>query len=188
MKAITLFWLFIACVSCSNSTPKSNIATQDKATSVLNIYVLNTLKTLLNRDVNEVKGLLYPDWVSLRDTVFESDDESQWKGIVFYNKSKGLLFVETSWENENIIKRITVLSSDIVGLYGLKIGAKFIDISPYLSQIIPSYPDGYFGLKVKNDNQITCFFDISNNSDISIGNVKFETIPDNLVVEQILIE
>jgi len=188
MKTITLFWIFIVCVSCFNNASKSNIIRQDNTASSLNIYVLDTLKTILTKNVNEVKNFHYPDGISLRDTVFESDDESQWKGFVFYNKSKRLLFIETSWENEKIIKRITIVSSDIVGTNGLKIGAKFIDISPYLSQIIPSYPDGYFGLKVKNDSQITCFFDINNNSDLSIGNVKFETIPDNLVVEQILIE
>lgn len=188
MKAITLFWLFIACVSCSNSTPKSNIIAQSNTLSVLNVHLIDTLKTLINRDVNEVKSLRYPVGVSVRDTVFESDDESQWKGIVFYEKSKELLFVETSWENENIIKRITVLSSDIAGVNGLKIGAKFKDIKSNLSQTIPSYPDGYFGLKYKNDNQITCFFDIGNNPDLSIGNVNFERIPDDLIVNQILIE
>jgi len=81
-----------------------------------------------------------------------------------------------------------VLSSDIVGMKGLKIGAKFIDVKSDLSQTIPSYPDGYFGLKVKNDNQVTCFFNISNNQNLGVGNVKFETIPEDIVVEQILIE
>lgn len=57
-----------------------------------------------------------------------------------------------------------------------------------LSETIPSYPDGYLGLKVKNDNQVTCFFNISNNQNLGIGNFKFETIPENIVVEQIPIE
>lgn len=188
MKAITLFWLLIACIGCSNSTPKIKIAAQDEAGSVLNVYNLDTLKLLLNKNINEIKSFRYPMGVSLKDTVFESEDEAQWKGVVFYNKSVVLLFVETSWENVSIAKRITVLSSDIVGMKGLKTGAKFIDIKSDLSQTIPSYPDGYFGLKVKNDNQVTCFFNISNNQNLGVGNVKFETIPVGIVVEQILIE
>lgn len=188
MKAITLFWLFIACISCSNNTPKSIIATQDESGFVLNVYNLDTLKLLLNKNINEIKSFRYPVGVSLKDTVFESEDEAQWKGVVFYNKSVILLFVETSWENASIAKRITVLSSDIVGIKGLKIGAKFMDIKSNLSPIIPSYPDGYFGLKVKNDNQVTCFFNISNNENLGVGNVEFDTIPENIVVEKILIE
>lgn len=188
MKAITLFWLFIACMGCSNSTPKSIIAAQDESGSVLNVYNLDTLKLLLNKNINEIKSFRYPVGVSLKDTVFESEDEAQWKGVVFYNKSVALLFVEASWENASIAKRITVLSSDIVGMKGLKIGAKFMDIKSDLSPTIPSYPDGYFGLKVKNDNQVTCFFNISNNENLGVGNVEFETIPENIVVEQILIE
>jgi|GEM_PF-3378478 hypothetical protein len=188
MKAITLLWLLIACIGCSNSTPKNKITAQDEAGSVLNVYNLDTLKLLLNRNINEIKSFRYPMGISLKDTVFESEDEAQWKGVVFYNKSVVLLFVETNWENTSIVKRITVLSSDIVGMKGLKIGAKFIDVKSDLSQTIPSYPDGYFGLKVKNDNQVTCFFNISNNQNLGVGNVKFETIPEDIVVEQILIE
>ncbi|MHC1707093.1 MAG: hypothetical protein AB9842_06170 [Bacteroidales bacterium] len=188
MKAITSFWLLIACIGCSNSTPKSIIPAQDEAGSVINVFNLDTLKLLLNKNISEIKSFRYPDGVSLKDTVFESDDEAQWKGEVFYNKSDVLLFVETSWENASIVKRITVLSSHVVGMKGLKIGAKFIEIKSDLSQTIPSYPDGYFGLKVKNDNQVTCFFNISNNQNLGVGNVKFENIPEDIVVEQILIE
>lgn len=188
MKAITLLWLLIVCIGCSNSTQKNKIIAQDQADSVLNVYNLDTLKLLLNRDINEIKSFRYPIGISLKDTVFESEDEAQWKGVVFYNKSVVLLFVETSWKNTSIVKRITVLSSYIVGLKGLKIGVKFIDIKSDLSQTIPSYPDGYLGLKVKNDNQVTCFFNISNNLNLGLSNVKFETIPENIVVEQILIE
>jgi len=108
--------------------------------------------------------------------------------MVFYKESQVLFFVETSWKNENIIKRITVISNAIIGLNNLKIGAKFKDIKTNLSQTIPSYPDGYFGLKDKNNKHITYFFDIGKNSNLSIGNVKFETIPNNLIISQILIE
>jgi hypothetical protein len=188
MKMLSLFWLLMIFVSCSNSTSKSNLVAKNNANSFFNVYVLDTLKSLINRDINEVKKLHYSQDVSLRDTIFESEDESNWKGIVFYRGNQILLFVETSWEDLNIIKRITVLSSAVDGLNDLKIGAKFKDIKPNLSQAIPSYPDGYFGLKDKNDKQITYFFDIGNNSDLSIGNVKFETIPDNIIVNQILIE
>lgn len=62
------------------------------------------------------------------------------------------------------------------------------DIKSLLSQTIPTYPDGYLGLKVKNDNQVTCFFNIINNQNLGVGNVAFEAIPEDFVVAQILIE
>jgi len=104
MKAITLLWLLIACIGCSNSTPKNKITAQDEAGSVLNVYNLDTLKLLLNRNINEIKSFRYPMGISLKDTVFESEDEAQWKGVVFYNKSVVLLFVETNWEKYEYCK------------------------------------------------------------------------------------
>lgn len=188
MKTITLLWLLIAFVGCSNSTPKTKISAQNNIGTILNVYNLDNLKFLLNRNINELECIQYPMGVSLKDTIFESEDETQWKGLVFYKKTVALLFVETSWENVTIVKRITVLNSDIIGIQGLRIGAKFGDIKSLLSQTIPTYPDGYLGLKVKNDNQVTCFFNIINNQNLGVGNVAFEAIPEDLVVAQILIE
>ena len=126
--------------------------------------------------------------ISLKDTTFESEDGSNWKGIVFYRGFKLLLIVETSLENVNVIKRIDILNSSIIGLNGLKIGSKFKDVKHYLSPKIPSYPDGYFGLKDKKYNHITYFFELNNYFNLGVVNVTFGTILEELVIKEILIE
>lgn len=188
MKALAFLWIFITCVSCSNSTPKVNLTAKQRSISYFDIYQINSLKHLINKDTNEIKKIVLPQDVCLKDTTFESEDGSNWNGFVFYKGKQILLFAETTLECKNIIKRITVLDSSVVGLNHLTVGAKFSDIRPYLSQTIPSYPDGYFGLKDKSEGNITYFFDIGDNYNLNIGNVKFDAIPENLTISQILIE
>jgi hypothetical protein len=188
MKALAFLLVFIIGVSCSYRTPKINLTAKQSSISYFDIYHLDSLKHLINLDTSEIKKIILPQDVSLKDTTFESEDGSNWNGFVFYRGIQILLFAETTLECKNIIKRITILDSSVVGLNHLTVGAKFRDIRPYLSQTIPSYPDGYFGLKDKSDGNITYFFDIGDNYNLSIGNVKFDAIPRNITISQILLE
>jgi hypothetical protein len=188
MKIIIMFGIFIITLGCSFQTTNNNSLNQRKECLFLNIYNVDTLKILLNKTIVEIKNFRYPDGVLLKDTLFESDEELQWNGVTFYKHSRKLFVVEASWENKNIVKRITLFSGEVQGLKSIKVGAKFKDIKSKLSRTIPSYPDGYFGLKLIGNNRITCFFDVSDYPNLSLGNVTFETIPNNLEVEEILIE
>lgn len=187
MKALTLFWICVMCACCSINTPKSNVIRQKNENSVFNLYVLDSLKILLNRDINEIKNLKFPQDVSLKDTILESEGDN-WNGIAFYKKTQLLLVLETSWIDKNHIKRIGVISNTIVGSNNMKIGAKFGEIKSNLSQKIPSFPDGYLGLRDNHDQHVTYFFNVGTNTDLITGNIKFETMPDTLVVNEILIE
>lgn len=187
-KVLILVCAVLVCTSCLNTSPKIKLVARVNKDSIFNIYNLDTLRFLLNKDTSEIKKLYFQKDVTLKDSTFESDEGLNWGGFVFSKGSQILAVAETSWENKKVVKRITVLSSNIEGSIHLKVGAKFKDIKSYLSETIPSFPDGYFGLRDKNTGQFTCFFDIDDNHDLSIGNIKFETIPDSLKVSQILIE
>jgi hypothetical protein len=188
MKVVIIFWFSLLCTSCLNTSTNSKLVVDKKSDPIFNIYNLDTLRYLITKDSSEIKKMFFPADVILRDTTFESDEGLSWNGFVFYQGSQILLIAESSWECKKIIKRITVLSSNIAGSIPLKIGTRFKDIKSYVSQTIPSYPDGYFGLKDKVNGQITYFFYIDDNYDLGIGNIKFETIPDTLLINQILIE
>jgi hypothetical protein len=203
MKALAFLWVFIACVSCFNSkTTDSKISTsntnsdsvktdlieQQSSSVFFNVYNLDTLYNLINKDTSEIKKLRFPVNVNLRDTTFYAEDDSSWFSFACYNGTKILLILETSLECPNIIQRVGVLDSSVVGLKPVHVGSKFKDIKSYLSQTIPSYPDGYFGLRDKTNGNVVYFFDIGDNYDLAIGNVKFESIPDNLTISEILIE
>lgn len=184
MKSLAFLWIIIIVfMCCCNNTSHS----EAKAISIFNIYDYDTLRLLINRDLKDVLLYSYPQDVQLRDTIFESEDGSTWKGIVFYKKTERILFVESSSDKE-IIKRITLLSKSIKGPSDIHVGSVFNDIKQYLSHDIPSYPDGYFGLKYILDKHMTIFFDIGEDSNLSTGNVQFETIPNYIIVDQILIE
>jgi hypothetical protein len=188
MKVVTSIWLLFVCLSCSNTSSKSNLGSSQKTTPFYNIYNLDTLKYLIKKDTNEIKKLHFPKNVYLRDTTFFAEDDSSWHSFVCYNETQILLIMETSLECPNFIQRIGVLNGSVVGLKPVHVGSIFKDIKPYVSHTIPSYPDGYFGLRDNTDGNITYFFDIGDNYDLAIGNVKFENIPEDLVISQILIE
>jgi hypothetical protein len=188
MKSVTSIWLLFVCLSCANNSSKSNLGSSHKTVSFFNIYNLDSLKNLINKDTNEIKKLNFPKNVYLRDTTFFAEDDSIWQSFVCYHETQILFIMETSLECPNSIQRIDILNGSVVGLKPVHVGSIFKDIKPYVSQTILSYPDGYFGLRDSSDGNITYFFDIGENYDLAIGNVKFETIPENLVISQILIE
>jgi hypothetical protein len=204
MKALALLLIFITCVNCSNSSTsntnnstsnnnyrdslKTKLIVQQSSSVFFNVYNLDTLYSLINKDTSELKKLRFPENVYLSDTAFYAEDDSSWFCFACYNGTQILLIMETSLECPNIIQRIGVLNGSVVGLKPVHVGSIFKDIKPYVSQTIPSYPDGYFGLKDKAHANITYFFDIGDNNDLAIGNVKFETIPENITISQILIE
>jgi hypothetical protein len=178
---LLLVSLIVVCCSSRNHSAENK-------TSLFNVYQLDTLKYLLNKDMGKVKKLQYPQDVILSDTTFESEDDLKWNGVVFSTTNEDIFFVEANWQSINIVKRVAVLSNAIVGLNKIRVGSKFKDIKLNLSKTIPSYPDGYFGLRDVSNDRITYFFDVEQDSALSFGNVTFETIPDDLTVIQILIE
>ena len=190
MKLISILLLFLI---PPNVFLCCNFAKRDKQTKLtenktyVNIYVIDSLKKIINSDIRSLKSLSFPQNVFLKDTILESEGVS-WKGFSFYKESKLLFLVETNWQDTNKIQRIGISSSEILGPNGIKVGSKFKDIKNYLSNKIPSCPDGYFCLDDKIQKDISYFFDIQNNEKLYYGNIRFDSIPEDVEVNEILIE
>jgi hypothetical protein len=155
--------------------------------SQADIFSLESLKRLLGKDLNAVKEFGYAPGLVLKDTTFESEGE-EWLGLVFYWQQERIVFMETNWQKQQTISRIVITSPLVAGSSGIVVGKRFGDVKGNLSSEIPSYPDGYFGLQDLNDPGITYFFDVSGDSDLSLGLISFDNIPDDLVITEVLVE
>jgi hypothetical protein len=175
-------WLLIASGCSSKRTQEAQIPAEE------NILDVETLRHLLGKELSVVKNAAYDPSVLVSDTTFESEDGESWPGLVFYYNNKRAFFAETNWKRKQTISRIIIVANDITTLSGITVGNKFRDISDKLSKHIPSYPDGYLGLRDLNNPGVTYFFYLNANSKEAFGDITFDSIPGNLEVTQILME
>lgn len=143
---------------------------------------------LLGKSIAQLSQLNFPPDVSLRDTIFEGEDESTWPGIFVQLNSEVLLLLETSWMDTKTIQRVTILSSKIITPDSIKVGDQFKSIKSGFKKAIPSMPDGYFALFGKHSSKILYFFDISNEVELKERRIDFDQIPEYLKVSEILLE
>ena len=162
-------------------------ASEKTIDSHIDFFKHTVLRELIGKDLQVVRSSKYVRDVSVMDTTFESENES-WPGLIFYFKNKKVFFVETNWQDKQIINRVVVVGSDFTGPDGIRVGDAFKDIKLKLSKEIPSFPDGYFGLRTLGDSGVTCFFDVEADSNEGLGNITFDTIDENLKVIEILME
>lgn len=189
IKIIAFLGGIFFCICCSNLQQDSSAQNNINGATLCNFhYLLDSLKNqLLGDKIAKIKRFKCHQGVFIRDTIMESEGV-EWPAIAFYENENLLFIAESNWEDTTEIKRITIFSNKFKSNCGIKIGSTFREIETNLSRNIPSYPDGYFGLKDKKDNGITYFFDIDNFEQLYYGATKWEDIPLSITVETIIIE
>lgn len=87
-------------------------------------------KNIINSDrvgqvilCNQLKSI-NKSFSNIRDTTISSDTDAEWPAKLVYFDKKHWLLAETSWNNHNLISRITTNSEDYITISGIKVGDK----------------------------------------------------------------
>lgn len=164
---------------CSSPKPKQNIDS-----CVTN---LNSLQNLLGLRIDEIPEF-YTKCYDVQDTIFESDDGVEWPGKNFVHNGKIYFIAETNWQNTKKISQIELFSSAIEVRKGISTKKEFKEISSQILDEIPSMPDGYLALKDKENNHVWYFLDIDKHPELFYGIESTKKIPNNLIIDYILIK
>ena len=177
MKAYFIFSvLFICC-----ATPKQEDA----------IHSIETLqKEMINHQIEELRKInfLFRGTVlTVKDTTLESEGES-WKGLNYYYEDDLFLVAETSWNNPELITRISVKSPLLKTKDGLGVGGNFESIKDYITfNSWTDFPDGYVAFKDSSDNRIIYVMNTETQPRLGEGALTIDKIPATLQVHDVII-
>lgn len=87
-----------------------------------------------------------------KDTTME--DEASWPGKAVFRNGELLFVAEASWQERARVNRFTIISDKIRTKDQMYVGVPFSRLKTYVSQDIPSAPDGYIILKDKRNSNL----------------------------------
>jgi len=123
-----------------------------------------------------------------RNVTTEEDEGVIWKGLEYSQKGEVAFLIESNWEHPEIANRITVCSKKIK-FNDLYVGQKIGNIKHLISDNIPSSPDGFLFVSLKNNPKISLQIDLSmlpEDNPLVFGCDNINEIPDTLQVESIV--
>lgn len=170
--------ILIAIVGCNSLKKESNPECVE-----LSYEFIKT--SFLGKKVNELPLL---NCLKFKDSIITGDEGETWRAKEYYSKDKLIFYIESNWQNKDLVSRITIVDSLVNDK--IKVGKSFKDIKKYIAKNIPSVSDGYLILDYENDKSIHIQLDISNYSDTSklfYGIKSLNEIPNDLLVQSIII-
>jgi hypothetical protein len=177
----TYLWLTILLVCCATSKQEKKV-----------IHSVETLMMeVMDHRVDQLQKIDFSfDGVALtaRDTTLE-DEGVSWKGLSYYYKRNLFFIAETSWNNQDMITRVSVKSHLLKTEDGLGVGEDFAAIKSQIRfNSWTEFPDGYVAFKDSLDARITYLMDTGQYPQLREGALLIEKIPANLPVQEIIIQ
>lgn len=175
------FILIILLISCATSTSK-----KEKA-----LHSIEDLQTeVIDHEVDELKEVDFSfdgTVLSFNDTTFE-DEGVRWKGLNYFYKGDLFFIAETSWNNQEIITRVSVKSHLLKTNTGLGVGQNFEAIQPHIIfESSKDFPDGYVAFKDSSDSRITYIMDTEQYPQLWKEVWAIDKIPATLQVQDVVI-
>lgn len=134
--------------------------------------------------------LILLDCFVVSDTIIEGEEGSTWRGKSFKREGQTACLFESNWENRDVVHRITIETPHIKE-GSLYVGQQFHEVRHMVSQTIPTSPDGYLFLRLKESNRVVLQIDVSEfdeHSSIYFGVTSLDSIPQHLTIERIIIQ
>ncbi|MET0638220.1 MAG: hypothetical protein ABWZ25_19475 [Chitinophagaceae bacterium] len=180
MRVLILCFLFSGC----------NIRAEYKSIKLDKIEDISS--NILGRPIEKIKDesfILGSDSLFIRDTLFISEEDVSWPGLVFFDNIGDVFLVETSWVDRNIIVWAAVLSPRIKTKNQVCVGTSFSRIKPYIRfDSWKEFPDGYIAFKDSLDNRIVYSIDVGGDSYLYSSDLSLSSFPDTLKVENVMLQ
>ncbi|RAJ75621.1 hypothetical protein CLV59_109235 [Chitinophaga dinghuensis] len=149
------------------------------------------LENVLNSKINLVKkNAVLNERYNLKDTVME-EEGVEWKAIALKSKSpidsEFAALLETNWEDQSVISRISILGERI-GIKGIHVGDAFEKIKYIIdSTNLNGSPDGELSLTYGKDNRIHFLLELAESSPLNEGVGSLDGIPGELQIKEIVL-
>lgn len=196
IKSLFLLLIVFLGISCLSNTKQF---TRNTTVKPLNDSVLITLDS--SGEISQITtlvGLLgkyidsLPEFNGYKKekVIFEGDERlADWVGVNYFYNDQLFFVAESNWVDKNHVSRVSLYTNQLKS-NNLFVGQIFKNIRDFVSDSIPSVPDGQLFVKYKNDPRINIQLDISKeaaNSRLYYGVNKLSDIPDRLKVSSIVI-
>lgn len=179
MKAY--LWLTTLLVCCATSKQEKK---EIQSVETLKVEVIGHRVDQLQRIDFSFEGAT----LIAKDTTLE-DEGVSWKGLSYYYNNDLFFVAETSWNNQDVITRVSVKSRLLKTEDGLGVGENFDVLKSHI--IFSSwteFPDGYVAFKDSTDTRVTYVMNTEQYPQLREGALLVEKIPANLQVQDIIIQ
>ncbi|RFS18685.1 hypothetical protein DVR12_26945 [Chitinophaga silvatica] len=151
--------------------------------------IFDVLKdSILDSKIEQVRiNLVLNEKYNLKDTVIE-DEGVEWKAVLLKERGNNrlLAILETNWENQTVISRITIVDESI-GKGNYRVGSQFKEVKDSIdSTNLNNSPDGVLALTSKRDKRINILLDLPETSPLTEGVSSLNEIPDKLQIKEIV--
>lgn len=179
MKTYLWLTIFLACCAVSKQERKVILSVETLKMEVIDHQVGQLQKIDFSYD-----GTI----LTVIDTTLE-DEGMSWKGLSYYYKGNLFFIAETSWNNQDVITRVSVKNHLLKTEDGLGVGENFAVLKSHITfRSWTEFPDGYVAFKDSLDTRITYMMNTEPYPQLKEGALLVEEIPADLQVQEIIIQ